>query len=99
MKYVGRYPARHRVDAEGVDLRYPVPTAMALSMSCERRLRRMNERPRADLGIPGHFDVDEVGPAMRQRFFQRGPKCFGRGHACRADANGLRKFHEIRIDQ
>src|SRR5665647_1504022 len=63
------------------------------------RLRRMDERPRRGFGIPGHFDVDQIGAAMRQRLFQRGAESLRRRHARRADAEGFREFDKIRIDE
>ncbi len=36
------------------------------------RLRRMDEGPRRDFRILGHFDGDEVGPARAERLFERG---------------------------
>ena len=52
-----------------------------------------------DFRILGHLDVDQIGPAMRQRLFQRRAKRCRRCHARRTDAEGFRELDEIRIDQ
>ena len=64
------------------------------------RLRRMNERPRADFGIRRHLHRDHIGPAIGQRLFQRGAEMIRRGHAPpTGHAEALRQLHEIRVLQ
>src|SRR5262249_39723112 len=72
--------------------------ACLLTMSVSR-LGRVDESPGADFGIPGHFDRDQIRPAMGERLLQRSLEVIRRAHARGGHAEGLGEFHEIRIDE